>query len=405
MQNKEKITEYFITDDFKAFINQHKKTDSGKLLLRFSSSDDLRLRHFASQLALYEKARLKMPTYVDKLCLFTAKAYEQASSEATATYKASLCRGNNMLDLAGGLGVDDWAFSQRFDEVISVEPDAALNEMARFNFNQHGINNIRRINQTAEQFLRTNAHKFDLIYLDADRRNTGVKTILFSKSSPDVICLLPLIFKFTKKVLLKVSPLMDIHSCVKQISSIKTIEVVSLNNEVKELLLFLEDGYKATPELNAVDLSGDQVRFKFRGMYSENTVKEQQALWWDSMVYFYEPAAALIKSEQAFVYTQSLKVKVNQVGVNSQFYVSAEKDELFFGRIFKIVSSAVYNPKRVKNYCKALGIFKANISRRNFPHSTEILRKQLRLKDGGEDYFFFTRSGNELLFFHCQKAG
>jgi len=404
VQNKEKITGYFTTDDFKTFINQHKGTDAAELLLRFSSSDNLKLRYFASQLALYEKACLKIPTYVDKLCLFTARAYEQASSETTACYKASLYQGKDVLDLAGGLGVDDWAFSQQFNEVISAEPDVELNDIARFNFSQMGITNISRVDQTAEQFLENNARKFDMVFLDADRRNTGIKTFLLGKSSPDIISLLPVIFNHTERVMLKVSPLMDIHSCKKQLPFIKTMEVVSVNNEVKELLIHLQKGYEGICELKAVDLSANGIQFEFEGKYSENVQKNKPLFSFEEMAYFYEPATALIKSELAFTYTQGLKEKLNQVGVNSQFYLSNEKVESFFGRVFKIVSLAAYNPKRVKNYCKTLGITKANISKRNFPHSTDVLRKQLQLKDGGVDYFFFTKSGNELLFFHCRKT-
>lgn len=404
MQNKEKITGYFTSDDFKKFINQHKSADVAELLLRFSSSDNLKLRHFASQLALYEKARLKMPTHVDKLCLFTTKAYEQASSESTAIYKATRCTGKSMLDLSGGLGVDDWAFSAQFDEVISIDPDMALNEIARFNFHQLGITNIKRVDQTAEQYLGKNNQKFDLIYLDADRRNTGTKTFLLGKSTPDIISLLPVIFNYAERVMLKVSPLMDIHSCKKQLPYIKMMEVVSVNNEVKELLIHLQKGYEGLTEMKAVDLSANEVQFEFEGKYSENTQKSQPVFSKEGMAYFYEPATALIKSELAFDYTQGLKEKLNILGVNSQFYVSDEKVKSFFGRVFKIASSATYNSKRVKEYCKTLGIYKANISKRNFPHSTDILRKQLQLKDGGDDYFFFTKSGKELLFFHCHKT-
>lgn len=404
MQNKEKITGYFTADDFKTFINQHKGTDAAELLLRFSSSDNLKLRQFASQLALYEKARLKIPTYVDKLCLFTSKAYEQASSELTAVYKASLYGGGRMLDLSGGLGVDDWAFSKRFNEVISVDPDMVLNDIVRFNFLQLAVTNISRVDQTAEQFLDSNTRKFDLVYLDADRRNTGVKTFLLGKSSPDIISILPVIFNHTEKVMLKVSPLMDIHSCKKQLPFIKIIEVVSVNNEVKELLVHLQNGYEGICELKAVDLSANGIQFEFEGKYSENARENQPVFSVEEMTYFYEPASALIKSELAFAYTQELKEKLFQVGVNSQFYVSNEKVEPFFGRVFNVVSLAAYNPKRVKDYCKTLGITKANISKRNFPHSTDVLRKQLQLKDGGADYFFFTKSGNELLFFHCRKT-
>jgi len=54
---------------------------------------------------------------------------------------------------------------------------------------------------------------------------------------------------------------------------------------------------------------------------------------------------------------------------------------------------------------KALKITSANITVREFTNSADETRKILALKDGGEDYLFFTGKGKEKTCFVCRKPG
>jgi hypothetical protein len=60
-----------------------------------------------------------------------------------------------------------------------------------------------------------------------------------------------------------------------------------------------------------------------------------------------------------------------------------------------------YNKKEVKK----LGLTQANVSTRNFPDSVSIIRKKLKLKDGGTNYLFFTKNYlDKLIVVHCVKS-
>jgi len=63
-----------------------------------------------------------------------------------------------------------------------------------------------------------------------------------------------------------------------------------------------------------------------------------------------------------------------------------------------------YKPEILKKYLKEKNIEKANVAKRDFPLQVEDIRKKFKLKDGGNDYLFFSKGATaELLFFHCLK--
>jgi hypothetical protein len=55
----------------------------------------------------------------------------------------------------------------------------------------------------------------------------------------------------------------------------------------------------------------------------------------------------------------------------------------FPGRIFKIIQAVKPDSKTMKEFFLE---GKANVITRNYPLSTEALKKKLKLKDGGEQY-------------------
>jgi hypothetical protein len=50
-----------------------------------------------------------------------------------------------------------------------------------------------------------------------------------------------------------------------------------------------------------------------------------------------------------------------------------------------------YKPNKLKKHFAEQGIYKANITKREFPKSVAEIRKELNLKEGGDDYFFLTK--------------
>lgn len=351
----------------------------------------------ASQLKLYPKAAKKLPAFAHKYCYFNTKSYEQSSSESLANYKAKLFSGDTLIDLTGGLGVDDFAFSRSFNKVISVDNDSKLNEIVRINFSKLGVDNIVRIDSTAEDFLKT-APGADLVYLDADRRTSSHKTVTLHDSSPPVLEILPKVFETAGKVLLKLSPLIDISYIIKSLPSICWIKVVSLKNEVKEILVFLQRSHLGMTRIHAIDINIEGSERNYSAIHTDNPSPDVN----HTGSYFYEPYAALVKS--GLVNHFAASHGLSTISKNGVFLLSDKIVYEFFGRGFLIVNTVKYGKTALKKYFKDQEILKANVSCRNFPVSEAAVKKLFSISDGGSEYLFFTtNSAGERLMYHCCK--
>ena len=118
--------------------------------------------------------------------------------------------------------------------------------------------------------------------------------------------------------------------------------------------------------------------------------------------YFYEPAHALIKS--GLVPDYASKIDLHMIAANSLYLTGNKHIDDFFGRTFKVVSGIDFSKSKVKKYLAEQKITKANISKRNFLLKPDEIIKLFKLRDGGEDYLFFTQDTNKNeLMYHCRK--
>ena len=398
---KYKLLPEHLNFNLKNFVQKHLNDDINTLTLKLKSfiQTDFNTNLVLETISNIKKGSHKLPNLTSNYCWLPTKSYEQASSELTAFYKSLLFNGNSVLDLCGGLGIDDIAFSKVFKTVISLDADEELNEIVNFNFKKLGINPVERITIFAEDFLANNANKFDLVYIDADRRPTvNSKKFILSDCTPNIIELLPQLKLITNQLLIKLSPMVDLNYCKSEIENIKEIHVVSLKNEVKEVLLLVDFSIKNNTIIKAINIINEQNIQEF----SELNLFEIETKESNKNTHFYEPNASIIKANLSANYAQSLGLKM--IALNTHFFIGHELIENFFGRCFKIIESFTFSKSMLKNYLKKNGIVKANISKRNFPINEAEIAKQFDLKTGGDEYLFFTQNNQgEKLFFHCVK--
>jgi hypothetical protein len=388
--------------DLKKIVEKHLNDDLNTLAFKFKSTDqtDFNTNLVLESVSNIKKGSNKLPILTSNYCWLPTKSYEQASSELTAFYKSLLFKGNAVLDLCGGLGVDDIAFSKVFSTVVSLDADEELNEIVKFNFKKLGINHIERITVFAEDFISNNTSKFDLVYIDADRRPAvNSKKYLLSDCTPNIIELLPQLKQITHQLLIKLSPMVDLHYCKSEIENIKEIHVVSLKNEVKEVLLLVDFSIHQSAITKAVNIINDKNIHEFSDINSFVIETKESNVNDD---YFYEPNASIIKANLSANYAQSIGLKM--IALNSNYFVGDIFIENFYGRCFKIIDSFMFSKSILKGYLKNNSIVKANISKRNFPINEIEIAKQFNLKTGGDEYLFFTQNNQgEKLFFHCRK--
>jgi hypothetical protein len=380
------------------FIQKHLSANLKTLVFKKSPFPEVSMAELVQQITAKQKAEKKLPQwFAAKNIIYPEKiSLEQTSSEKTAEYKAGLVSGNRLADLTGGFGVDDFYLAKKFKEVFHVEKNTGLSQIAQWNFKQLGVTNISSHQTDAISFLKANSQHYDWIYADPSRRDDQKNRVfLFSDCTPDIPGNLALILTKTNRLLIKSSPLIDLHQGLKELKHVKEIHIVALKNEVKELLWILENPCKAPVTITCVNLEQESnAVFSFK--LEEET--EAEVSYSPPLKYLYEPNNAILKSG-AFK-TIAVSYALFKIGVHSHLYTS-ESPVSFPGRIFGIQEVLPFHKKELK---KRFSKTKAHITTRNFPWPVNKLRRELKIDEGGDLYLFFTTDlSNKHLVIICKK--
>ena len=351
------------------------------------------------------------------------------------------------VDLTGGFGVDFSYIASRLGvKSMYVERQAHLCEAAKENFERLGLKNVCVKNgdgievlhsfaskkdaasdslgitdEQSQSLLKTN-HGLKLIFIDPARRdNAGNKVVSLKDCTPDVTILQEEMLSKADYVIIKLSPMLDWHRAVSELSHVREVHIVSVNNECKELLLVLsarnmggngdcnsfpdqnngsvlpsaEDSGHIEDAADAGNLRiyciNDAQSFVCEELAMESSSVRIAPPVLDEMQYLYEPNASLMKAGCFGVLSERYGARM--LSKNSHLFVSMEPVVDFPGRSFRIIAISSFNKKELKRHLS--GITKANIATRNFPLSVAELRKRLKLKDGGETYIFATTLSDE----------
>ena len=355
---------------------------------KYKDLSDEEWRWFLQQVEGRERTADKLPTFasIPDWWYPVRLSCEQCSSELTARYKASLVSGDKMVDLTAGYGVDTYFLNENFAHTDYVEQDAELCRIAAHNFANKPIS-IH--NTTAEEFINQLVNRqssnrqseYDLIYLDPARRDShGGKVFRLEDCTPNVVELLPELLQHGKRLLLKLSPMLDITQALNTLSAVTwDVQVVAVKNEVKEVLLLSGGSGKIT----AIDLDKKDQVF----IFTKEEEKECPITYnLSPIIYLYEPNTAILKAGAYKLVAQ--RFGLQKLDVNTHLYASDRLIENFQGRVWKIDESQEPRDKS-----------QANVLCRNYPLTPEQLKKKYRLKDGGDRYLIGCRvNGKPMLF-------
>ena len=335
-------------------------------------------RLVATQVKYLARAERKLPTYAAAQCILPPRAFEQASSEATAAHKA--IEGDTVLDLTCGLGVDSLYLSRRFRRVVALERDPLLARITSENFSRMGVANIEVVNTSAEEYLRQEGLHFDWIYADPDRRSVeGRKLVLLEACSPDILTLKPLLDRVSERLCLKNSPLFDVDEALRLFPDSR-VEVLSLGDECKEILIYA-DG--TGPLVTATALGVGSFAARPGTAAPEAPAFDPARARWLVI-----PDVALRKARLTRLH---LAGKADCWSDNGFGFAAAEPHGVI-GRVLPIESIEPYDPKRLKRTLKGLGI---EILKRDFPLPPDELMRRLGAHPGADVRMAFTKIGND----------
>lgn len=384
--------------EIQEFILNNLNSDISKLILKGIPFLNIESQVVIEQIEAKKRCETKLKSWFNTKNIYYPNKLniEQTSSETTANYKASLINGESIIDLTGGFGVDCYAFSKTFKSVTHCEINPILSDIVKHNYKQLNTDNITCVSDDGIEALKTAKNNFDWIYIDPSRRSDiKGKVFLLKDCLPDVPQHLNSLFEKSNNVMIKTSPLLDISSGINELSNVKTIHIVALNNEVKELLWVLEKGYSGKIAIKTVNLKNETKTIFNFNLDEESTSVVNYNL---PLTYLYEPNSAILKSGAFNIL--STKLNVSKLHKHSHLYTSNAFID-FPGRSFKIIKELAYSKKEFKKEFKEL---KANITTRNFPEKVDAIRKKLNLKDGGNIYLFFTTDlNNDKIVLVCEK--
>ena len=419
---------------FADFMLRHEGDDPVRLLL---SRDKLREQYpdidvdlAVTTLEVRRKLKAKVPEWyaVPSLVYPSRLSGEQCSSSETAKYKASLAFGLwregippetvatrplppqaagpsllcgrgwpqvsggtpsrlRVADLTGGMGVDAWAFAQVAEEVLYNEMQVELARATELNFSELGVRNTLFRNcqvETGNVAEVLDGFRPDVIFLDPARRaEDGRKVFLIEECQPDVPGLLPELYEACRYVLLKLSPMADITMACKRLGAhVKEVHVVASGGECKELLFLLDRDWTGAPATFVVE--GGAV-MESPGQ-AGNDVKLCAPKPGESL---FEPGKALTKAGAFNLPCE--RFGLTKLGIHTHLYagVSVPEELRPFGKVFEILEVLTLNNRSMKEAGRRWP--QAEVTARNVPMTSDLLRKKIGCASGGDIHLFGVR--------------
>jgi 16S rRNA G966 N2-methylase RsmD len=377
------LNNHILNTEIQEFINDNLNSDITSLILKGTSFTSVETKEIIEQIEAEKRCKTKLSTWFNTKNIYYPNKLniEQTSSEITANYKSNLIEGDSIIDLTGGFGVDCFYFSKQFKSVEHCEINKNLSEIVSHNFKQLKVDNINTHKIDGIDYLINTNKQFDWIYVDPSRRHDSKGKVFFLNDClPNIPAHINMLFKHSKNIMIKTSPLLDLSAGIDELKHVKTIHVVAINNEVKELLWILENDFNGNIQIKSVNIKKETNEvFNF----SMNDEKHLDSEYSKPLTYLYEPNSAILKAG-AF-HSISNQLNVFKLHKHSHLYTS-EVLINFPGRHFKIEKTIPYNKKNLKKEA----INKANITTRNFLETVQQIRKKFRIKEGGVLYLFFT---------------
>ncbi len=395
--------------ELRQFVQDHLSEDPALLLFKYQGKVNFDLKSAVQQISARQKAAKKLPSWSSNPdLLFPASiSLEQSSSEETAKFKAEGFTGKVMIDLTGGFGVDFFHLSQVFEKGVYCERQPELFQISKHNLEQlepdRGSEPLEGFTRKFEffegdglDFLAKTEQHFDLIYADPARRGQdNQKLYKLQDCEPDVVSAWSLLRSKSNKILIKVSPMLDLSQAWHELPDIQKITVLSVKNEVKELLLFWQKGNELEEKrIEICDLGSAFPAFEFKWEEEENAISS----YGEAAHYLIEPLGGILKAGAFKLF--GVKYGLKKLEKNSHLYTGEAIPDQIPARVFEIIREISPKKQEIKSLFPT---GKVNVICRNYVLGAGEFKKKFGLKDGGEKYLICTKTGSGFKVFWCKR--
>lgn len=375
-----------ISEQQLSLIRKYRNHSVKDLAFKWTSMPSSERQFLLQQIHGYQKAKEKLPIWAEHELLFPpAINLEQCSSQQAAKLKLDLLEGNTLADLTGGFGVDATIAALSGKEAWHVEPNIELQEIAKANAATLLVSDkMRFVNATAERFLADNTTFFDTILIDPSRRDEHERKMVgLHDCVPIIPELLPTLALQTSCLVLKLSPMLDIHKAVEELSQhgwhIKQIRVISIKNECKELVFKLVKTQSVHITLELWNVTSNLNIQTFSTVWPIEPCDFQFS---ESDSYVYDPHTSIHKA-QAYA-PLATYFNLQKAAPYTHLFCSKAYHADFPGKIYQLLEVLPYKKESFSD--------KANIIPRNFPDSEPTIRKKTGIPPGDTFTVFAIRN-------------
>lgn len=381
--------------EFWTFIKEHINDNPESLRLKYynhKADDDIDYPLAITQIECRKKFGKKLETTL-RLCphfLFAnVLAGEQSTGDAAAAFHASLVpEWASVYDFTAGLGIDAIHLAVKGCAVTAIDRQEGLADALRFNAAQIKGAQIDALCADSMELVREGQFTGDVAFVDPARRaSDGSRVFALKDCEPDVTALVPLIKDRFSRLIVKMSPMLDVCHAIRELGpGMKALYVIGTRTECKELLadidLKVENNVPTDPDevsISAITLgTGNDSPLTFTRKEEQHceAAKTGRPKTGD---YIYEPWPAVMKAAPLKLLCKKCGVK--KIAANTHVYFSEAMAKDFPGAVYKVVEIIPWQSKNLKRLHSKYPVI--NVSARNFGMTSDNLEVKLSVKPGG----------------------
>ena len=227
----------------------------------------------------------------------------------------------------------------------------------------------------------------DIIYLDPARRDgAGKKVFLMEDCRPDILALKDELLGCAQYVMVKLSPMADIDMVLSRLGAgCREIHIVASKGECRELLAVLDRNWKGEPEFIAWESTCNP--FVFTAQEKRLAAMRLTAGPDRLSGFLFEPGKALLKAGAFNLLGE--RFGLAKLAKSTHLYLLPGNNGtgtieklLGFGKVFRIIRTLPLGKAGIKEAGETWP--GADVTARNIPMTSDMLRTRLRKEPGGK---------------------
>lgn len=382
-----------IPDEFWKFTELNKAESPGRLRLRYHGKDtpewfDMAVKHIECM----QKAGNKFGPLQPRLML-NPVSVEQSTSAAVAELHARLIRETfgdslrSVADMTCGMGIDLGAIRHAFGcHAIGFEMNPVVAEATQWNLADDPQTEIRCAD-SVKWLEEYDGPQLDLVFIDPARRDAdGGRVFAIRQCAPDVTALLPHLQRHCRYAAVKLSPMLDVTSTLRDLRHTARLYVIGNRRECVELFALLDFTAAPYPSADCVPVTIIPDAATYPAQAFTFTREEESTahlpLLFDSPrpgQWLFEPSPAAMKAAPFALLCHRFNMQA--LHPNTHIYIADTWHDESPGRWFRVEKTIPFTASSLKTAGKE--IKQADVAVRNFPLTAEELTRRLRISSGG----------------------